>query len=189
MKKRTHPPIATGKLAVPAGAVHTPHASTYFTQKEVLNKLRELHKDAPLPYRFGVFSEPFRLTITRPGCEHDGALNKDPKAELERCNEHGATSGYGDVKALETKVNAYIRDAREILASEFSVKREFLDPIRETWAKTFIPADVPVKPYRIHIYGPFGHFRSHRDTLEEGLVGTFLVGLGGTAAWYEEGKF
>jgi hypothetical protein len=37
------------------------------------------------------------------------------------------------------------------------------------------PADVPVEPYKIHIYGPFGHFRSHRDTPEEGLVGTLLV--------------
>jgi len=39
-------------------------------------------------------------------------------------------------------------------------------------------------PYKIHLYGPGGHFKSHRDTPETGLVGTFLVGLGDTSSTY-----
>ena len=37
-----------------------------------------------------------------------------------------------------------------------------------------------VEPYKIHPYGPKGHFEVHRDTPENGLVGTFLLGLGDT---------
>ena len=36
--------------------------------------------------------------------------------------------------------------------------------------------------YKIHLYGPGGHFKSHRDLPETGLVGTFLVGLGDTSS-------
>ena len=42
-------------------------------------------------------------------------------------------------------------------------------------------------PYKIHLYGPGGHFKSHRDTPETNLVGTFLVGLGDTTT--SEGNF
>ncbi len=49
------------------------------------------------------------------------------------------------------------------------------------WREHFLPRNVRAEPYKIHLYGPGGHFKSHRDTPETGLVGTFLVGLGDTS--------
>jgi hypothetical protein len=94
--------------------------------------------------------------------------------------EHAAISGYGDMKSLETKVDDKVRSAREIVASEFSVEKTLLEKIQNAWAAHFLPRNVRVEPYKIHIYGHEGHFKSHRDTPEKDLVGTFLVGLGDT---------
>ena len=44
----------------------------------------------------------------------------------------------------------------------------------------FLPERVCAMPYKIHIYGPEGQFKPHKDTPEKNLVGTFLVGLGDT---------
>ena len=93
---------------------------------------------------------------------------------------HADTAPFGDIHALETRVDPEVRDAREIPADQFIVDPKLLDAIRTTWACDFIPDDVRVEPYKIHLYGPGGHFKSHRDTPEPGLVGTFLVGLGDT---------
>lgn len=54
--------------------------------------------------------------------------------------------------------------------------------IQKLWKEHFVPGNVRAEPYKIHIYGPGGHFKSHRDTPEKDLVGTFLVGLGDTSS-------
>jgi hypothetical protein len=89
-------------------------------------------------------------------------------------------SGYGDVKHQETKIDLEVRNACEILADEFSVDKELLDRIEAQWAESFLPRKVRAEPYKVHLYGPEGHFKSHRDTPEMNLVGTFLLGLGDT---------
>ena len=89
-------------------------------------------------------------------------------------------SGYGDVKNQDTKIDLNVRNACEIPPDEFSVDKELLDRIEAAWAKSFLPRKVRAEPYKIHLYGPEGHFKSHRDTPEMNLVGTFLLGLGDT---------
>jgi hypothetical protein len=86
------------------------------------------------------------------------------------------------MQSLETKIDSEVRNAREIPASEFEVKPEFLEQIQNLWKEHFLPRSVRAEPYKIHLYGPGGHFKSHRDTPETGLVGTFLVGLGDTSS-------
>jgi hypothetical protein len=79
--------------------------------------------------------------------------------------EHAAISGYGDMQALETKVDDEVRSAGEIPA-EFSVETTLLEQILAKWATHFLPRKVRAEPYKIHIYGHEGHFKSHRDTPE-----------------------
>jgi hypothetical protein len=152
--------------------------------------MRDVYRDMPQPYKYGWFEESFHLKITRPGCEYDGLI--EPRSYtieklLPEWYEHAAIAGYGDFKVLTTKVD---RNAKEITADKFIVDRSLLDRIRAIWAEYFIPGAVRVEPYKIHLYGPGGHFKSHRDTLEHGLVGMFLVGLGDTSARsvYESGR-
>ena len=85
-----------------------------------------------------------------------------------------------------TKVNSEVRHARDIPASEFTVEDELLDRVAAIWSENFYTGDgdeVRVEPYKIHLYGPKGHFEVHRDTPENGLVGTFLLGLGDTTSY------
>src|SRR6266511_3131514 len=136
-------------------------------------------------YACGEFeSDSFHLRITRPGCEYNGHIGRYSE-EVDRLLpgwfDHSAISVYGDMQSMETKVDSEVRNTREIPASEFKVKPKFLEQIQESWGKHFLPRNVLAKPYKIHLYGPGGHFKSHRDTPETGLVGTFLVGLGDTS--------
>lgn len=148
-----------------------------------------------LPFRVGDFEEPFHLSISRPGCEYEDSIVPSDYQSwetgdlLEEWYDNASISGYGDVQSLQTKIDPDVRDAREIPASEFTVDPDLLERIRATWAETFIPSNVRVEPYKIHLYGPGGHFRSHRDTPESGLVGTFLVGLGEQTHWGGSGRF
>ena len=86
------------------------------------------------------------------------------------------------MQSLETKVDCEVHNAREIPASEFEVKPEFLKEIQKLWREKFLPRSVRAEPYKIHLYGPGSHFKSHCDTPKRGLVGTFLVGLGNTSS-------
>ena len=99
-------------------------------------------------------------------------------------------SSYGDVRNQDTKIDLDVRNACEIPPDEFSVDKELLDRIEAAWAESFLPRKVRAEPYKIHLYGPEGHFKSHRDTPEMDLVGTFLLGLGDTAqkSWKAKGN-
>jgi len=83
---------------------------------------------------------------------------------------------------METNVDSEACNAREIPASEFKVEPEFLEKIQGLWGELFLPRNVLAEPYKIHLYGPGGHFNSYSDNPETGLVGTFLVGLGDTSS-------
>ncbi|KAI0741946.1 hypothetical protein C8Q80DRAFT_1123686 [Daedaleopsis nitida] len=142
----------------------------------------------------GYLEEPFTLRISRKGCEFDGSIvpSQDTKtyyneagkkitARIELWYDNAQVSGYGDVREQVTKVDDRIRDAREIPANEFSVEAELLARISALWDRHFYPNHgIRVQPYKIHLYGPDGHFDTHRDTPERDLVGTFLLGLGDT---------
>ena len=133
----------------------------------------------------------FDLRITRPGCEFNGQVRQymnEIDDLLPVWFEHSAISGYGDVQSFQTKVDSEVRHAREILASEFEVQPKLLEKIQDLWGEHFLPRKVRAQPYKIHLYGPGGHFKSHRDTPETDLVGTFLIGLGDTSST-SEGNF
>ncbi|KAL6303420.1 hypothetical protein BKA93DRAFT_929125 [Sparassis latifolia] len=164
--------------------------------KALFKELAEIYKNDGHDHWSGILAEPFRLTITRPGCEFSGDIvpspdessagtdNKSGKPkvtsrssltkQLKRWFENGAVSGFGDVRAQETKVDANVRDAREIPASEFSVSPNLIEQVAKCWGDHFVPGSVRVEPYKIHMYGPGGKFKAHRDTPETNLVGTFL---------------
>ncbi|KAJ8490197.1 hypothetical protein ONZ51_g2454 [Trametes cubensis] len=140
----------------------------------------------------GCLAAPFSLRVTRARCEFDGLIAPSvPKSEddvdevvksrLRRWFDNAAVSGYGDVREQVTKIDEEVRAAREISSSEFEVEPELLRRIEGIWCEHFVPSsDVRAQPYKIHLYGEDGHFKSHRDTPEHGLVGTFLLGLGDT---------
>ncbi|KAG6902284.1 hypothetical protein C0995_002216 [Termitomyces sp. Mi166 len=157
-------------------------------QQRILKQLRDLV--SPKPYKSGEFDEPFHLTITRSRCKFDKTSDKLTEKDLEKWFENASISGYGDNRSLKTKTDLNVRDAREISSDGFSVQPELLERISSTWKEQFAyPASVRVAPYKIHIYGPGGHFKSHRDTPEPGLIGTFLLGLGETSSGLDKGYF
>ena len=138
-------------------------------------------KDLSASYACGSFYGYFKLElrITRPGCEYTYQDSREIEDLLHDWFENSAISGYGDMQSLETKVDYEVRNAREIPASEFEVEPTFLQDIQKLWSEH---RSVRAEPYKIHLYGPGGHFKSHRDTPETGLMGTFLVGLGDTSS-------
>ena len=164
--------------------------------QEILDELRTVSKDLKslsTSYTSGNFNYyfSFDLRITRPGCEFNGQVRQymnEIDDLLPVWFEHSAISGYGDVQSFQTKVDSEVRHAREILASEFEVQPKLLEKIQDLWGEHFLPRKVRAQPYKIHLYGPGGHFKSHRDTPETDLVGTFLIGLGDTSST-SEGNF
>ncbi|KZT06683.1 uncharacterized protein LAESUDRAFT_749901 [Laetiporus sulphureus 93-53] len=153
--------------------------------------LQELYANRDPPLKDGVLGEPFSLDITRAGCEFSGEIVHQPSIDQSGENdmkvndnrvsqwfENATVSPFGDVQAQENKVDENVRNAREILASEFRVSPDLCHEIATIWDQNFLPPGVRVEPYKIHLYGPGGRFRTHKDTPEKGLVGTFLLGLG-----------
>ncbi|KAI0046520.1 hypothetical protein FA95DRAFT_1559979 [Auriscalpium vulgare] len=177
------------------------------SSENIVRQLTELYKQSPV-HASGSLAEPFHLKVTRKGCKWDvdiqpqnAYVDRNSKAEnpLRKLFNNAAISGYGDVLSQKTKVDAHVRDARDIPASEFSVSQSLLDTVSQLWSKNFGQEDVKAEPYKIHLYGPDGHFEAHRDTPETDLVGTFLVGIGdstgnkhlelglGATDWYRRG--
>ena len=157
------------------------HTKTFL--QDAIKALRDIFDNFPLPASTGYFHEAFHLRVTREGCQFDGKVHPGGDTVLNLLPEwlkHAAVSGYGDVRNQATKIDLDVRNACEIPSDEFSVDKELLDRIEAEWAESFLPRKVQAKPYKIHLYGPEGHFKSHRDTPEMNLVGTFLLGLGDT---------
>ncbi|KAJ7211573.1 hypothetical protein GGX14DRAFT_697249 [Mycena pura] len=170
---------------------HEDDGEMRFVEIQAMEELHKLQTDYMITVadgKLGMSDRPFRPTITRTGCEYDGEISAfkaegraDTGERLQRWYEAAAVSGYGDVKAQETKVDPAVRDAREIPASEFSVSPDLIAQVQELWGAWFFPTQVRAEAYKIHLYGPGGKFKAHRDTPETDLVGTFLVGLGDTS--------
>ena len=163
-------------------------------------KLSEIATKHGRNYAFGYLDRPFRLRITRSGCEFDDLVSPpthlDPRdgwpiisdeeekvldERLKMWHTNAQVSGYGDVREQVTRVNSDIRQAREIPASDFTVEPELLARIADLWDQHFFPkTTIRVQPYKIHVYELGDHFRVHRDTPQKDLIGTFLLGLGDT---------
>ncbi|KAI0691466.1 hypothetical protein C8T65DRAFT_587207 [Cerioporus squamosus] len=165
----------------------------------VIAKLSEIYTHHVRNKASGYLDKPFKLQITRAACHFDEFINPitrfncykspDLSAEdkstladrLKRWYENADVSGYGDVREQVTKVDEEVRNAREIPATQFSVEPELLERIAALWDQNFYPnRGIRVEPYKIHLYGPKGHFGAHRDTPQKDLIGTFLLGLGDT---------
>ncbi|KAG7096359.1 hypothetical protein E1B28_003803 [Marasmius oreades] len=167
------------------------------TEREILNKLSELNKEAnklSQPYCVGTLKDPFYLEVTYAGCEFKrnnlryGQFDSY-KNTIQKWLENAPVSGFGDNRVLETKVDPEVRKACEIPAEGFKVNSKLLDTIAKIWSTNFLPAKVRVEPYKIHIYGKGGHFKSHRDTPEKLLVGTFLLGIDDTTMQESYGDY
>jgi hypothetical protein len=113
------------------------------------------------------------------GAAEHAALNGVSGALFRRIYDAAAPGTFGDLQAMETRVDPLVRSGRELPAHRFAVSSALCTWVERTWAEHFQPARVRVKPYKINIYGPGDRFAAHRDTPEAGLVGTFLVALGG----------
>ncbi|CAL1715453.1 unnamed protein product [Somion occarium] len=127
------------------------------------------------------------IQIKRRGCKYSGpTLSEDYRhkpdgPDLALMFKYATVSGFGNVRTQETEYDPGVRSAREIPASDFYISPEVLHEVETLWKKKFLPSEVRVEPYKIHIYGAGGKFDSHKDTPERDLVGTFLLGLGDTS--------
>jgi len=118
----------------------------------IFNELGTVYKDMKdlsVSHACGKFKLPsFHLCIS-PGCEYNASVMPYSKLIdllLPGWFEHSAISGYGDLQSLETKVDSEVRNAREIPASEFQVKPEFLERIQKLWREHFLPRNVRAAP-------------------------------------------
>ncbi|KAF9261211.1 hypothetical protein L218DRAFT_905772 [Marasmius fiardii PR-910] len=151
---------------------------------EGLSKVNEEANNLSQSYCFGNLGDSFYLKVTFPGCEYEDQpdfYNEVKEETIQKWLKNAPVSGFGDNRALETRVDPEVREACEIPAEGFEVDKKLLDKISSIWSANFVPANVRVEPYKIHIYGKGGHFKSHRDTPEKSLVGTFLLGIGDSA--------
>ncbi|KAH7914413.1 hypothetical protein BJ138DRAFT_401694 [Hygrophoropsis aurantiaca] len=158
--------------------------------EEKVQQLGDILKSHAHNSASGIMSTPFRLRITSSNCHYDDFItptqtgssqSSQTPSLLKNLYEHATISGYGDVRTQETVVDESVRCAREFSSPEFSVEAVILRSVEELWSHHFFPdRAVRAEPHKIHVYGPGGHFASHRDTPQKDLIGTFLLGLGDT---------
>jgi formylglycine-generating enzyme required for sulfatase activity/TPR repeat protein len=120
-----------------------------------------------------------RVSFALANCNTEVALDAISGDLLRQLYEAAAPASFGDMKAMETRVDPLVRSGREIASHGFSVSPELCRWVERTWAEHFVPRNVRAEPYKINLYGPGDRFATHRDTPEKDLVGTFLVALGG----------
>lgn len=120
-----------------------------------------------------------RVSFDLPNCNAEVALDAISGDLLRQLYEAAAPAAFGDMKAMQTRIDPLVRSGREIASHGFSVSPELCRWVERTWAEHFVPGNVRAEPYKINLYGPGDRFATHRDTPERNLVGTFLVALGG----------
>lgn len=120
-----------------------------------------------------------RVSFTLANCNAEVALDTISGDILRQLYEAAAPAAFGDMKAMETRIDPLVRSGREIASHGFSVSPELCRWVERTWAEHFVPKNVRAEPYKVNLYGPGDRFATHRDTPEKNLVGTFLVALGG----------
>lgn len=93
-------------------------------------------------------------------------------------DKHTTPSGFGDLRAGETRVDPDVRLASEVSAG---VTLEWAEPTTldgiaaEVHARLFPTTHVRLRFYKINVYGPGGKFQRHKDTPREGVLGTVVV--------------
>jgi len=143
-------------------------------------------------FEYGPGFEDFKIKIDYEDIHYNGSLSEllkeyswtasDQKEVVQCLWTKAPSSGYGDMKEMETKFDTSVRNAKELLWEKgVTAEKIMIQKISELWSDHMSPKDVRVEPYKMNIYGPGGHFQEHRDTPEKDLVGTFLVGLGDTS--------
>jgi hypothetical protein len=120
-----------------------------------------------------------RVSLTLEGFRSDVTVDGVSADLLRQIYDAAAHASFGDLKAMETRVDPLVRSGREVDTSGFSVSPELCRWVEKTWAEHFLPANVRAEAYKINLYGPGDRFATHRDTPEKDLVGTFLLALGG----------
>lgn len=120
-----------------------------------------------------------RVSFTLANCNAEVALDAISGDLLRQLYEAAAPAAFGDMKAMETRIDPLVRSGREIASHGFSVSPELCRWVERTWAEHFVPKNVRAEPYKVNLYGPGDRFATHRDTPEKDLVGTFLIALGG----------
>ncbi|CAL1713822.1 unnamed protein product [Somion occarium] len=187
---------------VPNNAPHERELDSLVDIPEAVDDLSKLYSDNMKEFAAGFLPTRFTLTIARAGIDFsseivpfkepedqpsdEGSYTEDELAKtrgdsetlLKGWYEHADVSGYGDVRSQTNKVDPNVRNAKDIPAGDFTVSENLYSEIERIWAEQFLPGSVRVEPYKIHLYGPGGKFKEHRDTPEKDLVGTFLIGLG-----------
>ena len=159
-------------------------AHTLITQRQIskLKKLRLLYgKD----YDSDWMHEEIRLKVTYPGCAYDDVIdrNKNLGSVLSNWYEKlPAMSWEGLERKMPFPEGEEVVNAREITAEHIEVPPVLLEQVRAAWVQQLLPRDVRVEVFKIFIYGPGGHIFPHHEAPEEGMVGTFLMGLGSTAS-------
>ncbi|RPD64387.1 hypothetical protein L226DRAFT_484383 [Lentinus tigrinus ALCF2SS1-7] len=166
---------------------------------DIITKLSDIYTAHVHNQASGYLDKPFNLKVTMDKCGFNGPISPptrfdydDPifeqreekaiESRLKKWYKNASVSGYGDVREQVTKVNEEVRNAREIPVTHFSVEAELLERVAALWDQNFYPnRSIRVEPYKIHLYGPDGHFDMHRDTPQKDLIGTFLLGLGDTS--------
>jgi hypothetical protein len=109
-------------------------------------------------------------------------LSTDAKKTLLQYSDEAC---YGDVLNEETLVNHTVRKGRDIELAPLIKKRlikidnEFLKVLARKFYLFSHIKYVTVKPYKINYYAKGDHFTAHRDSPEEGLVGTIVFHLSG----------
>ncbi len=88
---------------------------------------------------------------------------------------HAEQAGYGDLSKKKNQINRDVRSAKTI--SKFKINDELLNKIKQEWEDKFGYENVVVEPYKVNIYDKFDHFKEHRDTPKENLVGTVVFSL------------
>ena len=111
----------------------------------------------------------------------EGAASEE---QMARWYAHAAArvSGFGDVRAGETVVDAQVRNARELLPEH--VAPALVQAVERFWAAHFYPTCVRAEFYKLNLYAPGGKFAPHLDTPQRDLLGTVLVCLGDSTREY-----
>lgn len=152
-----------------------------------LTKLLESGQAAARAVRIGsagIFGRTFRFPVT---LKKTGAFDlllvdgKPMPSDPEVLYRAAATSPYGDLKEAKTKIDSKVRDSREILADRLGFTTEGLLFMTNLTSRIRLDTEhhddvlTVLKPYKLIVYGPGGHFKEHLDTPHPDTVGTVII--------------
>lgn len=85
---------------------------------------------------------------------YSGPVNQVPVKLLRLLWRHAHVSGFGDVRSQTTKVDAGVRNARELRLDEFEVDPLMGLELARVWSENLFPKRLRAVPCKINIYGP-----------------------------------